>query len=93
MSDTVRGHLLVTGRVQGVAFRQATVDEARRLALTGWVKNRPDGAVEAVAEGEQRQVEALVAWCHHGPRLARVEHVSITWEEPRGDLAGFDIMW
>ncbi len=90
---TVRARLLVAGRVQGVAYRQSAVDEARRLGLAGWVRNLPDGRVEAVAEGGRAQVEALVAWCRRGPRLARVDDVAIQWEEPRGDVGPFDIAW
>jgi acylphosphatase len=88
-----RAHLLIAGRVQGVAYRQSTVDEARRLGLAGWVRNLPDGRVEAVAEGDRAQVEALVAWCRRGPRLARVDAVAVIWEEPRGDAGPFDIAW
>ncbi len=91
--DVIRVRLLVSGRVQGVAFRQSTVDEARRLGVAGWVKNLPDGRVEAVVEGERSRVEALVAWCRRGPRLARVDGVAVTPEEPRGDAGPFDIAW
>ena len=93
MDGLARAHLVVTGRVQGVAFRQATVEEARRLGLAGWVRNLRDGSVEALAEGDRRAVEALVAWCRHGPRLARVQDVRVEWRDPLGDLAGFDIAW
>jgi acylphosphatase len=86
-----RAHIVIAGRVQGVAFRQSTVDEARRRGLAGWVRNRPDGRVEAVAEGPRGEVEGLAAWCRRGPRLARVEDVTVTWEEPRGGVDGFDI--
>jgi acylphosphatase len=84
---------VISGRVQGVAFRQSTVDEAQPLGLEGWVRNLPDGRVEVLAEGARPQVEALVTWCRRGPRLARVDGVAITWEEPRGDLRAFDIAW
>jgi acylphosphatase len=93
MSERARARVVVTGRVQGVAFRAATVAEARRLALSGWVRNREDGAVEALAEGDRAGVEALVAWCRRGPPLARVSGVRVAWEEPRGDLDAFDITW
>jgi acylphosphatase len=86
-----RVHLVVSGRVQGVAFRASTADTARRLGLRGWVRNRPDGRVEAEAEGDRAQVEALVAWCRRGPPAARVLDLEVTWGEPRGDLAGFEI--
>ena len=87
-----RVRLVITGRVQGVAFRQATVDEARRIgSLSGWVRNRPDGSVEVLAEGEHTALEALLAFCRRGPRLARVEGVQAGWEPAQGGLAPFDI--
>jgi len=80
MSERVRVRAVVRGRVQGVAFRAATMDEARRLGgLSGWVKNLPDRSVEVLAEGERAAVEALLAWCRHGPRAARVDDVQVTW--------------
>jgi acylphosphatase len=84
-----RAHLVVSGRVQGVFYRQSTVDEARRRGLTGWVRNLPDGRVEAEAEGERREVEALVAWCRTGPPAARVEGVEVAWGPATGEDHGF----
>ena len=89
MADRVRVHLLVAGQVQGVSFRAYTVDEARRLGVQGWVRNLPDGRVEAEAEGEHKAVEALVAWCRHGPSAARVDGVEVQWRPFRGDLGAF----
>ena len=66
-------HLFVRGRVQGVFFRASTQREARRLGLTGWVKNRPDGAVEVLAEGDEDEIKELIGWAHKGPGAARVE--------------------
>lgn len=88
-----RAHLIITGMVQGVMFRYSTQDEAERLGLTGWVRNRRDGTVEAVAEGEKQKVEQLVEWCHHGPPHARVSRVDVHWEEPGGEFEGFKIGW
>jgi acylphosphatase len=89
-----RAHVVVSGRVQGVAFRIATVEEAQRLGgLQGWVRNLRDGRVEAVAEGERSKVEALVAWCRRGPPPARVTDVQVSWEPARGDLGTFDISY
>ena len=65
----------VTGRVQGVGFRYALRDEARRLGLCGWVRNRADGSVEALVQGNDESVTALVAWARRGPRLAQVDEV------------------
>jgi acylphosphatase len=89
--ELARVHLLVTGRVQGVAFRAATAEAARRLGVRGWVRNLADGRVEAEAEGERAAVEALVAWCRRGPPAARVDHLAVSWGEPRGDLGPFAI--
>jgi len=77
----VRKRLRITGRVQGVAFRASTITAARVLGLAGWVANRADGSVEAVAEGDEAEVAALIRWCHHGPPAARVDHVEVT-DEP-----------
>ncbi len=71
----VRVHLFISGLVQGVGYRAAAMQTARRLGLSGWVRNLPDGRVEAVAEGEREAVDAFVAWCRHGPPAARVEAV------------------
>lgn len=84
-----RVHLLVSGRVQGVCFRQSTVDTARRLGLRGWVRNLPDGRVEAEAEGERAALEGLVRFCRRGPPAARVDGVEVEWSAPRGDLGPF----
>jgi acylphosphatase len=89
MADRARVHLLVSGRVQGVAFRAYTVDEARRLGVCGSVRNLPDGRVEVEAEGERAAVEGLVAWCKRGPPAARVDDVQAEWLPFRGDLGRF----
>lgn len=91
MSDRVRAHILVSGEVQGVAFRAATVDEARRLGVQGWVRNVADGRVEAEAEGERAKVEALVRWCRRGPPAARVQDVQATFSAYAGDLGPFSV--
>lgn len=86
-----RIHLVIRGRVQGVYFRQSSVREARRLGLTGWVKNRPDGAVEVVAEGEEDQVKDFLGWAQHGPSTARVDKVDTRWRSYTGEFAAFEI--
>ena len=78
------------GRVQGVFFRDSCRSRASTRGVAGWVTNRPDGAVEAVFEGERDAVGAMVEWCSRGPRGAVVESVDETSEEPEG-LAGFQI--
>jgi acylphosphatase len=84
-------HLVVRGRVQGVYFRASTQREGRRLGLTGWARNRPDGSVEIVAEGEEESVRELVAWAHRGPSAARVERVDIRWRGFSGEFPDFRI--
>ena len=85
----VRAHLVIRGRVQGVWYRGSMENEAERLGVAGWVRNRPDGAVEAEVEGEREAVEALIAWARHGPPAARVTDVEVRWTEPRGERGRF----
>jgi len=85
--------VIVSGRVQGVFFRSETQDEALRLGLTGWVRNLPDGRVEAVFEGEKDMVERLIEWCRHGPLGASVTKVEVAWESYRGEFRGFRIRY
>jgi acylphosphatase len=90
MSRThVRAHVYVSGLVQGVSFRWYAIQHARSKGVGGWVRNLPDGRVEAVFEGAADAVEAMVRWCHEGPSSARVTSVDVAWEEPEG-LAEFD---
>jgi acylphosphatase len=77
--------------VQGVFFRHRTAEQARSEGLAGWVRNLPDGRVEAVFEGPAEAVDRLVAWCRRGPEGARVEDVRAQPEEPEG-LRGFEIV-
>jgi len=85
----VRAHLTIVGRVQGVWYRGSMQDEAERLGVGGWVRNRPDGTVEAEVEGSREAVEELVAWARRGPRGARVADVTVQWIEPRGERGEF----
>ena len=80
--------LLICGRVQGVNYRESMRWEAERLGVTGWVRNRRDGTVEAVVAGNASAVETIVAWAHRGPPSARVTSVVVTAEE--GAYAGFE---
>ena len=85
----VRAHIIVRGIVQGVYFRATTADVARAERVCGWVRNRPDGAVEAVLEGAIDDVERVISWCRKGPPMARVEDVDVLWEEYTGEFHGF----
>jgi acylphosphatase len=80
----IRRRLVVHGRVQGVGFRWACDREAQARGLHGWVRNRDDGAVEAVVEGDPAAVQAFVAWARTGPRHADVTRVEVTEEPPEG---------
>jgi acylphosphatase len=86
---TPRLHVRITGRVQGVGFRYATVNQATTLGLTGWVRNEPGGGVEAVFEGPRDLLEQVLAWCHHGPALAQVRTVEVRWDETATPHPGF----
>jgi len=85
----IRRRVIVRGHVQGVFFRETTMRRARGAGVNGWVRNNPDGTVEAVFEGDREAVERLVRFCEEGPRGARVDWVDVAAEEPEG-LAGFD---
>lgn len=85
-------HVVVRGRVQGVFFRASSQREARRLGLTGWVRNRPDGNVEVLAEGEEEGLKELIAWANRGPTSARVERVEVRWRSFVGELSDFRIV-
>jgi acylphosphatase len=90
MSEAVRRRVVVRGSVQGVFFRDSCRRAAESRGVRGWVTNRPDGAVEAVFEGEPDAVAAMVNWCSRGPRGADVDSVDESTEEPEG-LSGFRI--
>ena len=77
--------MTVRGRVQGVGFRYSLGERARSRVIAGWVRNNPDGSVEAVFEGAPEEVDALVAWCHRGPAGARVDDVRVELEAPSGE--------
>ncbi len=85
-----RAYVRVHGSVQGVFFRVETRDRARSLGVAGWIRNLPDGAVEAVFEGEDAQVESMVEWSRRGPVRAEVDDVDIAWEQPQGET-GFAV--
>ena len=86
----VRARLTVSGRVQGVFYRVSAAQQAERLGLTGWVRNLPDGRVEAVVQGAEEPVEAMIEWCREGPSHAEVTEVEVTVEDPIEEV-GFSI--
>ena len=90
MNKLLRARVLVSGRVQGVFFRDSTREKAEALGLSGWVRNLPDGRVEAVFEGDGDRVEEIISWCETGPPDAGVQNVSTENEEPE-NLRGFEV--
>ena len=86
-----RAHVYVSGRVQGVFFRAETADLADRFGLGGWVRNLPDGRVEALFEGEKEDVEKAVEFCRRGPPGAYVRHLDVNWEDWKGEFRDFRI--
>ena len=89
----VRAHVLIKGRVQGVFFRAETRSEAYSLGVTGWVRNRWNGTVEAVFEGEDQKVRKMIVWCYKGPPAAVVEDVEVGWEEYKGEFTSFSVRY
>ena len=89
----MRAHLFIEGRVQGVFFRACTQEEAHKRKLTGWVKNLYDGRVEAVFEGDEKDVQSMIEWCHRGPPHAMVAHVSAKIEEYRDEYSDFSVVF
>ena len=87
----VQARVIVSGRVQGVFFRAETQAMALSEGLAGWVRNLPDGRVEAVFEGEKEAVERAIAWCRRGPTLARVDDIEVRWEDEPRQLRGFQV--
>ncbi len=90
-AEVRRVRAIVTGLVQGVAFRASTRAEAHRLGITGWVRNRAEGSVELEAEGTAAAIAALLAWCEHGPPAARVAGVASEDLPPNRSETGFSI--
>jgi acylphosphatase len=89
----MRKRIVVRGRVQGVGFRYAAVNQARRLGLNGWARNAHDGSVEIVAEGPAADLDAFVAWCHQGPPAAHVTSVEHAEEPHDQPLGQFGVKW
>lgn len=89
--STKRLHAILSGRVQGVSFRYYTVQTARELSVVGWVCNLPNGSVEVVAEGVETQLAKLLDFLHHGPRLANVEKIDVTWLPATDEFLSFTV--
>ncbi|GAH74874.1 unnamed protein product [marine sediment metagenome] len=89
----LRAHVLIKGRVQGVFFRAEACSQAYRLGTVGWVKNRWDGRVEALLEGEEQAVQKMITWCYKGPPAAIIEDVEVKWEDYKGEFTNFSIRY
>jgi len=90
-TGNVRAHAIIRGRVQGVFFRGETQQAARNIGVTGWVRNKTDGTVEAVFEENPDQVSRILEWSKRGPPLSHVTAVEVRWEEFTGEFDGFRI--
>lgn len=88
-----RAHILVSGFVQGVCFRDFTSSHATAMKLTGWIRNLSDGRVEAIVEGPRNDIEAFLGLIERGPRAARVENVELAWQDYAGSFKDFRILW
>ena len=93
MAEFVRAHVIVSGRVQGVFFRMKTLEEARKSGVSGWVKNKHDGSVEAVFEGEKALVDSVIQWCRQGPPMSKVDNVKLERQPYTGEFSGFSIRY
>lgn len=89
----VRVRVLIEGKVQGVFFRAYSLQKAKSLGVKGYVKNSPDGKVDIIAEGEGKNIEDFVEWCHKGPLHARVTKVLINHEQYKGEYEKFSIVY
>lgn len=89
--EEVRAHVFISGRVQGVFYRDWTRKTAISLGLTGWVRNLSDGRVEAIFEGQKKKIEEMIKKCKEGSKVASVEHMDVNWEEASGEFDGFEI--
>lgn len=87
----VRARVQIRGLVQGVNFRYSTSRAAQKYQIGGWVRNLPDGTVEALFEGDENDVQQLIDWCRQGPRQARVDGLTVDWEEYREEFAIFEV--
>jgi acylphosphatase len=93
METNVRAHVIISGRVQGVFFRAETQREALRLGICGWVRNRPEGTVEAIFEGNTQLVEKAIEWCWQGSQMARVTDVKVQMQDYTGEFDDFAVTY
>ncbi len=92
MEEQVKARVCVFGKVQGVFFRRSARIKADELGIVGWVKNRDDGGVEALAQGTREKVDQFIKWCKKGPPFAKVENVEVNWKKDKENLEEFSIV-
>jgi len=88
-----KAYIKVFGRVQGVFYRYSAMNKATEFGLGGWVKNIQDGSVELMCEGDEKDIEKMIAWCNHGPPGAFVEKADVIWENYSGEFKKFKIKY
>jgi len=88
-----RGHIFISGKVQGVFFRSTIRKKAKELGVNGWVKNLTDGRVEAIFEGEEEKIKKMIEFCHKGPKAANVKDVEVKWEESKNEFNDFKVKY
>jgi len=93
MTEKVRFHIFISGRVQGVFFRENTKTKAEKLGIVGWVRNLADGRVEAILEGEKEKIDELIDWAKQGPTFAKVDNLEILTEEYQGEFQNFEVKY
>jgi len=93
MENNVRAHAVISGRVQGVFFRMETLRAAQRYGVSGWVRNKAEGTVEALFEGDKESVDSILKWCNKGTPPAKVERVNVNWEDYTGEFEEFRITY
>jgi acylphosphatase len=93
VGNKVTARAVIIGKVQGVFFRMETKRAAERYGVLGWVRNKRDGTVEAIFEGDEKSVGSILEWCKEGPPLAEVKRVSVKWENYSGEFKAFDIIY
>lgn len=91
MIEKLKAHIYISGAVQGVFFRSSAKEKADEVGVFGFVRNLPDGRVEAIFEGEKDEVEEIVDWCRQGPGIAKVERLDLIWEDYTGEFDKFEI--
>jgi len=93
MEDKKRAHVIISGRVQGVCFRMETFKAAQLYGVSGWVRNKADGTVEALFEGDETSIDLILEWCRKGSPPAKVEKTNVNWEDYTGEFEGFKITY